>query len=1119
VKVAVYTIALNESANAKRWADSALDADYRIVADTGSTDDTVEQLIEAGVTVHRIAVRPWRFDVARNAAMALIPDDVDVCLTLDMDRFLAPGWRAKLEAAWTSGMTALFCQVIFRASADDPMPLRNWSAKNFHHRWGYRFKRAVHEALAFTGPKEVVGSCDDIVIYEVQDHTKTTRSQYLPLMELAHTEDPGDGQICFWLGRDHMWAGRNERAIELLQHYLSLPTSTWADERSEALRYLARLQPDNKMSFLDKARLEAPHRREIWLDLAEEFHANSDWLNLFWACTNGMEKTRRTGSYLDDLHCWGFRLFDLGAIAAWHVNAMNLAVEWGSKALELDADNERLKNNLDFFKRRRDELNADTPPTLPSRERRSDGVVVQNIVKGESISFLVTNPDDEIMKYHYAGSFYETEELDLIMQHYSGEGIFVDIGANVGNHSVYISRFSNCSKLIPFEPNPAAIAILRENLALNECANVDTRFLGVALAAGRKRLGYTAPEPNNLGHTSFYEDEAGDISGIDGDALLLGERVEFIKIDAEGMVFDILSGLEKTIRRWQPTIFLEVRDDKLLRFVEWCARESYQIVDRFRRYDGIQNYILKPLLLATVHTRSRITETEFGEALDAVARNRSSGAACASLAERYRDRDMPVEAAVLFSRSAGLEGDAEDIWYAQWQKAVCLLRSGAGEASAPLALAAFRARPHRGEPLHDLARYYLGKARGDLSMVYAKAGLSLEVPSHDLRGMDRTVYETGLKEAFTIAASYSQDAAEQETGRRICNWLALGRDVPNEVRGLARHNLSWYAEPASALMPSIMFHTLPVSAPDGFKAGNISLVRHGEGFVALVRCVNYDLLESGHFDRHGDASFRQRTVMVHLDERLQMVSSAEVFEPEDMPSALHFDSLGFEDPRLFVWQGKLWCVSCVRQLNEEGRAEMVLARIEASSPANCFLADWRVLASPMPVQWEKNWIPLVVDDELRFIHSLDPVRILDAFGAILREETPEIAADNFKGGTQAIPFDGGWLMLIHEREISGTRRSYFHRIVWLDADYRLVRFSRRFFFQRIASEFAAGLSWHSTDGHLVISFGIDDHEPTLAVVSADDVRAALLTIKQHKEASDMACAATRTAWESMCRTG
>ena len=155
-----------------------------------------------------------------------------------------------------------------------------------------------------------------------------------------------------------MWADQPERGAEAMQHYLALPSSTWIDERSEAMRCLARMQPDKRMAWLDKARIEAPHRREIWLDLAEEFHGQADWLNLFWACTNGIEKTRRTGSYLDDPYCWGFRLFDLGAIAAWHLNTMDRAVEWGQKALELDPGNQRLKNNLDFFIRRRDEVRA-----------------------------------------------------------------------------------------------------------------------------------------------------------------------------------------------------------------------------------------------------------------------------------------------------------------------------------------------------------------------------------------------------------------------------------------------------------------------------------------------------------------------------------------------------------------------------------------------------------------------------------------------------------------------------------------------------------------------------------------------------------------------------------------
>jgi glycosyltransferase involved in cell wall biosynthesis len=359
MKVAVYTIALNEAAHVARWARSAADADYRVVADTGSSDDTPALLAAEGVAVHRLAIRPWRFDDARNAALALLPADADVCLSMDMDEFLEPGWRPKLEAAWQPGVTtALFCRLALRHSVDDPAP-RVWPAMKFHRRWGYRFHRPVHEALICVEGQPNTPS-SDILIHHIQDRSKGTRRQYLPLLELAHREDPNDSQIAFWLGRDLMWAGRHAEGAAVMERYLALPGSTWREERTEAMRCLARMQPEKRLDWLDRARRETPHRREIWHDLAEAYHDAADWANLFWACLTGIERTHRTGSYLDDPSVWGFRLYDLGAIAAWHLNAMDRAVDWGKKALEFDSGNERqrLENNLGFFLRRRDELHA-----------------------------------------------------------------------------------------------------------------------------------------------------------------------------------------------------------------------------------------------------------------------------------------------------------------------------------------------------------------------------------------------------------------------------------------------------------------------------------------------------------------------------------------------------------------------------------------------------------------------------------------------------------------------------------------------------------------------------------------------------------------------------------------
>ena len=105
MKVAIYTIALNERQFVDTWFEAAKGADYLLIADTGSTDGTVERARELGINVVDVRVRPWRFDDARNAALAALPIDIDMCISLDMDEVIVPNWRELLEPAWERGVT------------------------------------------------------------------------------------------------------------------------------------------------------------------------------------------------------------------------------------------------------------------------------------------------------------------------------------------------------------------------------------------------------------------------------------------------------------------------------------------------------------------------------------------------------------------------------------------------------------------------------------------------------------------------------------------------------------------------------------------------------------------------------------------------------------------------------------------------------------------------------------------------------------------------------------------------------------------------------------------------------------------------------------------------------
>lgn len=92
---------------------------------------------------------------------------------------------------------------------------------------------------------------------------------------------------------------------------------------------------------------------------------------------------------------------------------------------------------------------------------------VHTSVQNEPIYFFVAHEHEEIQKEHAQRVFYEREELEIIATHFKG-GTFVDIGANVGNHSIFAAKFLGASKVIAFEPSPTAYVIFKCNIALND---------------------------------------------------------------------------------------------------------------------------------------------------------------------------------------------------------------------------------------------------------------------------------------------------------------------------------------------------------------------------------------------------------------------------------------------------------------------------------------------------------------------------------------------------------------------------------------------------------------------------------------------------------------------------
>lgn len=348
-KIAVYTIALNEEQFVERWYESAKEADYLLIADTGSVDGTRETAIKLGINIVDISVKPWRFDDARNASLAALPSDIDMCIQLDMDEILLPGWRKEIEGALDQGATRVRYNYTWNWKDEaQTIPATTFGGDKIHARKGYRWKHPVHEVVvpyADTVEKQIWTKLE---LHHHPDNSKS-RSQYLPLLKLSTQEDPNDDRNAYYYARELYFYRQYDEAAKEFKRHLNLPSAVWAPERAASMRYLAKIEPNDREQWLLKAHLEAPWRREALVELAQHFYSTESWASCQHFARKALEIKEKPLDYLCEDFAWGALPWDLVAISSYNLGELDLAYEYGKVAAELEPDNQRLKNNLVFY--------------------------------------------------------------------------------------------------------------------------------------------------------------------------------------------------------------------------------------------------------------------------------------------------------------------------------------------------------------------------------------------------------------------------------------------------------------------------------------------------------------------------------------------------------------------------------------------------------------------------------------------------------------------------------------------------------------------------------------------------------------------------------------------------
>jgi glycosyltransferase involved in cell wall biosynthesis len=489
-------------------------------------------------------------------------------------------------------------------------------------------------------------------------------------------------------------------------------------------------------------------------------------------------------------------------------------------------------------------------------------------------------------------------------------------------------------------------------------------------------------------------------------------------------------------------------------------------------------------------SRARKLERDRGLLEAELAREPRSQRATFYLAQTVRDLGEDERAVDLYKARAALAGWDEEVFYSLYQAGSLLAKRDPDGALAHL-LEAWQFRPSRAEPLYELAR--ISRFRGWHHAAYHFAARGLELPyPGDLLFVHRPVYEWGLLFEFAVAAYL---IGELNAALEANDRLLAERRLPPEVEQAVRENRGYCVGagarrrnprtmPLARLAPSAELGEIQLDVSPEWPQFNPTIASSGEGFLLIVRTASYRLVNGGYELLTPGNAIETINYLVTLDAGLAVTDVVPLVDAAPGPKRYAASVRGYEDLRLVRLEECWLATATARDRNPGQICEIALLHIDDSE-----ITSARILAGPAD-RHQKNWMPFVSSDRLYLLYMCDPtvvVRCDPVTGRLERVVGDPQAAElgALRGGSQGLRVDGGFLFAVHEALDFDQRRSYDHRLILLDDDFRVAARTPGFHFVSDGVEFCAGLARRGTD--LLMTFGVEDRAAGIVVVEEDEV--------------------------------
>lgn len=254
-----------------------------------------------------------------------------------------------------------------------------------------------------------------------------------------------------------------------------------------------------------------------------------------------------------------------------------------------------------------------------------------------------------------------------------------------------------------------------------------------------------------------------------------------------------------------------------------------------------------------------------------------------------------------------------------------------------------------------------------------------------------------------------------------------------------------------------------------YSAFNPSIVTTKNGYIVNCRISNYYFTSDGYKLINDDTHIISNNILLQLDKNFRLEKQLPILGYS--PIHQKYNS-GLEDCRLILYNNILYFTATCFEYNISNISRIVLCKLQNNEIENIKLIPEVNSGRP-----EKNWMPIVLNNKLVFIYSIDPIIIIDENAKILHCKKFN-KFPHARGGAATF-YNDGILVICHEVD---DNCNYFHRLVYYDKNLEIKKATNLFYFFNIGIEFASGICI-SHDQKIIITSGINDSKPYIFEIS------------------------------------